>query len=321
MNYINCKKIAIENKIKSASSWYTFVKDNKNMSLPYHPQRKFKSEWKSWFDFLDKKDLRKYQVDDDFFKKIDRNSAYVLGFWAADGHIRKNQFSITQSKKDKYLLEKILNIMNSNNQLITHNSNNLFFNLYSIDIVNDVIRIFGEYESKTFDLNFPNIEEEYIPDFIRGYFDGDGCICFQKNEKCYVSSMLSASQKLITGIYNFLKKNKYFNGRLKKYKNNYIISMGVNDTRRFGKVIYNNLTDNILYLKRKKEKFDLAGDIKIASFNKEFIPYNEAKEYIINLKIITFRGWKKFKKENNIQFIPSDISKYSEYENWKEFIS
>jgi hypothetical protein len=321
MDYISCKKLAIENKIKSASNWFRFVKENKNISLPYHPQRKFKSEWKSWLDFLDKKDLRIYKVNDDFFKKINRNSAYILGFWAADGHIRKNQFSITQSKKDKYLLEKILDIMSSDNKLNIHNINNIYFNLHSDEIVSDVIRIFGEYESKTFDLNFPNIEEKYIPDFIRGYFDGDGCICFQKNEKCYVSSMVSASRKLITGVYNFLKKNKDFNGKLKKYNSNYIISMGVNDTRRFGKLIYNDLTDDVLYLKRKKEKFDISGDIKIASFNKEFIPYKEAKEYIKNLKIITFRGWKKFKKENNIEFIPSNVSKYTEYKNWKDFIS
>lgn len=30
---------------------------------------------------------------------------------------------------------------------------------------------------KTFDLKMPNIPDEMIRHFIRGYFDGDGCIC------------------------------------------------------------------------------------------------------------------------------------------------
>lgn len=321
MDYLYCKKIAVEYDIKSASKWFKFCKENKKLELPFHPERKFK-EWVSWFDFLDKKNLRKYKTNDELFDTINSNSSYILGLWAADGHVRKNQFSITQSKKDKYLLEKILHIMNSENKLNVHNSDNLYFNIYSEKIVSDIRKIFkNSIGKKTYELCFPEIDEKYLPDFIRGYFDGDGCITYQKKEKCYVSSIVSASENLISGVYNILKKDNEFNGRLKEKNGIFQLIMGVNDTRRFGKYIYDNISDNGLYLKRKKEKFDLAGDIKIASFNKKFLSYQESKIYIKNLGIKTYRAWRNFKKENKIENIPSDVSKYKEYLCWSDFIS
>lgn len=321
MDYKRCKEIAIANDIKSANQWFQFTKGNKD--IPTHPERKFKKEWVSWFNFLEKeKDQRKYKVNDNFFKKIDRNSSYILGLWAADGHIRRNQFSLTQNKKDIYIMERILEKMESNNPLNKHYTNNIYFNIYSNDIIYDIKKIFGDFNNKTFDLKFPKIENKYLPDFIRGFFDGDGCITYQKNEKCYVSSIISASSLFINDLFKVLNNNiNDFNGKLKKMNGYYIITMGVNDTRRFGKYIYKDLNKDYLYLKRKKEKFDISGNIKIASFNKQFISYNDAKSFIKELGIKTYRGWKKYKKENKIENIPSNMEYYEQYKGWKDFIN
>jgi hypothetical protein len=321
MNYKECKELAITNDIKSANQWFKFTKGK---DIPTHPERKFKNEWVSWFDFLGKnKNQRKYKVNDDFFKKIDRQSSYILGLWAADGHVRRNQFSLTQNKKDIYIMEQILKVMESNNPLNNHYSNNIYFNIYSNEIVSDLKKIFGNFNNKTFDLNFPKIEDKYLSDFIRGFFDGDGCITYQKNEKCYTSSIISVSEKFINKLFKILKSEiKDFNGKLKLNNGYYLIVMGVNDTRRFGKYIYKDLTNdnNTLYLKRKKEKFEKSGDIKIATFNKKFLTYNESKIYIKNLEIKTYRSWRIYKKNNEVD-IPSNMDYYDEYTNWKDFIS
>lgn len=319
MNYKECKELVITNDIKSANQWFKFTKGK---DIPTHPERKFKSEWVSWFDFLGKnKEQRKYKVNDDFFKKIDRQSSYILGLWAADGHVRRNQFSLTQNKKDIYIMEKILKLMESNNPLNNHYSNNIYFNIYSNEIVSDLKKIFGNFNNKTFDLNFPKIEDKYLSDFIRGFFDGDGCITYQKNEKCYTSSIISVSEKFINKLFKILKSEiKDFNGKLKLNNGYYLIVMGVNDTRRFGKYIYKDLNNNTLYLKRKKEKFEKSGDIKIATFNKKFLTYNESKIYIKNLGIKTYRSWRIYKKNNEVD-IPSNMDYYDEYTNWKDFIS
>lgn len=321
MNYKECKEIAIENSINSANQWFKFTKGNKN--IPTHPERKFKKEWISWFDFLEKKkNQRKYKVNDNFFKKIDEKSSYILGLWAADGHIRGNQLSLTQNKKDIYIMKRILKEMESNNPLNIHYSNNIYFNIHSNDIVNDIKKIFGDFNKKTFDLNFPNIENKYLPDFIRGFFDGDGCITYQKNEKCYTSSIISASEIFINKLFKILNDNiEDFGGKLKINKGYHVLVMGVNDTRRLGKYIYKNIDNSSLYLKRKKEKFDKSGDIKVASFNKEFISYNEAKSIIKELGIKKYREWRKYKKENKIENIPSNMEYYDQYKGWKEFIN
>lgn len=212
--------------------------------------------------------------------------------------------------------------MDSDNPLNNHNSNNKYFNIYSEEIVSDIKKIFGNFSNKTFDLEFPKIDNIFLTDFIRGFFDGDGCITYQKNEKCYTSSIISASELFISYLFNVLKKEiDGFGGKLNVVNGYNVLTMGVNDTRRFGNYIYKELDNNSLYLKRKKEKFDKSGSIKIATFNKIFLSYDESRYYIKNLGINTYRDWRKYKKINKIDNIPSNISYYNEYKNWKDFIN
>ena len=62
--------------------------------------------------------IRKYNVNDNYFKTWSHNMAYILGFWFADGCIMKRceqyRFNIGQNKKDKYLLKQMLVEMGSN---------------------------------------------------------------------------------------------------------------------------------------------------------------------------------------------------------------
>jgi hypothetical protein len=67
---------------------------------------------------------RKYNVDDNFFEKIDNEyNAYILGFIYADGCIlERNQFSITVKRDDEYILEKINICMKSNFPIVRYSS-------------------------------------------------------------------------------------------------------------------------------------------------------------------------------------------------------
>ena len=65
--------------------------------------------------------------------------------------------------------------------MISHIANNMArVNIYSVKLSKDIQNL-GCVKNKTFLLKFPNIEEKFINHFIRGYFDGDGCITFNKN--------------------------------------------------------------------------------------------------------------------------------------------
>ena len=329
MNYNECKMLSSEfikeYDIKSASDW--FKKVNKSVfKLPYHPERKFKNNgWVDWYDWLSKdRDCRKYHVDDNFFKKKSKNMYYILGFFYADGYLdfKNEKFSITQNLKDKYLLERFLKEMKSNSVIRKHYSNNLQFVIKSKMIKDDLVNI-GVCENKTFDIRFPFVEKEYISSFIRGFFDGDGCITYQKNEKCYVSSIVCASgdflKKLFDVLVSFIPD---FNGKIKKYGKYYYVNMGVNDTRRFGEFIYGGLDKNSLYIKRKHEKFLKSGDIKLSSVDngKSFMNYLDAKNYIKNIGIKKYRKWRDYKKVNKIN-IPSNLDFYDQYLNWRDFIN
>lgn len=324
MNYKESKEYAIKHNIKSAKDWFNHAKKFK--ITPYHPERVFKNEWKGWYEFLSKSyDLRKYSVNDDYFKIENNNMAYILGLWAADGFLNINRgFSITQHKNDEYLLSKILSIMVSNHHLLNNGDNKGFF-IKSKNIFNDLTEIFNyDGKNKTYNIKFPKFNDDNLySDFIRGFFDGDGCVTYQKNEKCYVSSIICANELFLKSLVEKLMELiSDFGGKFNKYGKYYYLNMGVNDTRRFRDFIYKNIDeDNSLFLIRKKDKLFDAGDIKIASFNKVFLSYNESKSFIKTIGIKKYKEWKKYKKDNKIDNIPSNMEYYKEYTSWYDFIN
>lgn len=330
-SFEDSREFARKLNLSSASQWRDFAYSSmRPKGIPSHPDRYYKNcGWINWVDWLNTNNKQggnlQYHVNDDYFKKQTANMYYILGFWFADGYMDdvRNKFSITQHKSDKYLLEKMLKDMNSNHPLNVHNKNNLSFCLSSSEIIKDVKKYGGETK-KSFTIRFPSkIDKKYLPDFIRGYFDGDGCISYQKNEKCFVSSMVSASKYFIHDLLDILTKEiKDFNGSIGFYNNVYVLSMGVNDTRRLRDYIYQKIDVNSLYLKRKYEKFVKSGEIRIASFNKEFLSYKEASNFIKQNNIKKQKDWKVFKSQNKIDNIPSNpdsVYKNKGWVNWKSF--
>ena len=54
--------------------------------------------------------------------------------------------------------------------------------LNSDKLVSDIEKL-GVVERKTLTLTFPNLREDLIPHFIRGYFDGDGSVFLHKGSR------------------------------------------------------------------------------------------------------------------------------------------
>lgn len=110
--------------------------------------------------------------------------AYVLGFFAADGYITHNKrgahfwcLEIT----DKALLESIKHTISSNHSIgVRKKKKKIHKILYRLQIGSkemcDDLRMLGMRERKTQSLAVPNVPKRFFPDFVRGYFDGDGCV-------------------------------------------------------------------------------------------------------------------------------------------------
>lgn len=159
------------------------------------------------------KDLRKYSLNENYFSKLSDVSAYFLGFIAADGHItnyenKKNYLIINIIESDKEILERIKFQLSYDGKIYSTPKNNgqtqVSIRICSNILKNDI----NEYintNNKTFDLRWcKNISDDLMISFIRGYFDGDGCVHFNKEKSSYSASLV--------GTKNFLfGLKKYYN--------------------------------------------------------------------------------------------------------------
>lgn len=135
-----------------------------------------------------------YNCDYNFFENIDNEEkAYWLGFIAADGWVTVNETSnagtigielqyrdIDQLKKfnksigGNYKIDTLYKTCKvSTNPDKTHKMCRI--RVFSIDMVKDLHK-FGVTKDKTYNFHMPNLNKNLMRHFVRGYFDGDGCV-------------------------------------------------------------------------------------------------------------------------------------------------
>ncbi len=133
-------------------------------------------------------------VNKTFFKKWNPSMAYVLGYLFADGSIVDSKPSRTSYLRfysnDRDVLEGIRDVMDFGGGIYSRKKGgcgdiekiHYYISIGSREICNDLIRIgVGPRKSKT--MSFPDVPDEYLSYFVRGYFDGDGCLYCEKGNK------------------------------------------------------------------------------------------------------------------------------------------
>lgn len=202
----------------------------------------------------------KYPLNNDYFKIESPNMAYILGILASDGTIKKdrNEIKLTLQRDDKEILEKIYKELEMRREIKDYEDRkghkNSSLVISSSTIKKDLAK-YGIIPQKTFNLVFPkNLNKKYWIDYIRGFFDGDGCIC-QKNDGHVMFSLYCACKEFLLDIVNFLYQ-EYDIPRKDIYKhgNIYKIEYSKKATEQIYNILY---TPNSLFMKRKKDKFDL----------------------------------------------------------------
>lgn len=143
-----------------------------------------------------KRARNEHRINKDYFKTWSSNMAYILGFIYADGSITKSKkinrayLAISLQIKDIEILEFIKKEIAPKNSIYTYyrdqydkNYGSATIMICSKEICND-LEALGCIQNKTYEgLKFPDVPKEYIADFIRGFFDGDGSIYISKNSK------------------------------------------------------------------------------------------------------------------------------------------
>lgn len=132
-------------------------------------------------------------------------------------------------------------------------------NVHSKHMFEALVRL-GCTLRKSLTLRFPTSDQ--VPDhllrhFVRGYFDGDGCITWNtKTYRVQASFSLLSSRWFIEGFRKLMKQNDVYMGvhRHKHAPNTYRASTGKQSSLRF---LHDYLyRDSTIHLSRKRIKFD-----------------------------------------------------------------
>lgn len=192
---------------------------------------------------------RKYTINSDYFKTWSNNMAYILGFFIADGTVARELQSVSISQKEKYILENIKREMGSNQPIYKNKTTGVYIlSIHSKIIKEDLIEIHGVRPNKSSTIEFPYVPEEYMNHFIRGYFDGDG---FVKYEKFFVS-FVGGSELFMNSLRNEIEKNGFETNFTEHGTYFRVYVSGRRTIKLFSEWLYKNKE---LYLERKYEAF------------------------------------------------------------------
>ena len=269
----------------------------------------------------------RYKCNFDFFKKWTNEMAYVLGFLYADGAVIDAISSRTQyiqfNSTDKELLEKIKIALNSEHPIrvlpphLTVHKNGTYksaksfiLRIGSRRMFNDLIRL-GVIPNKSKISIFPIVPVSYLNHFIRGYFDGDGCIFLQlaKGKKIKtiikkLSVIFTSGSKIFLEGLNFnirkvidLRQDKVYNSH-----HSYQLRYSTSDSIQLFKFLYKTVHQKNIYLRRKFKiflKYFLLRPLKIDKDIKnilENLDYGHVAEKLTQrsakpLTPVRFRPW------------------------------
>ncbi|MFA7252285.1 MAG: LAGLIDADG family homing endonuclease [Candidatus Paceibacterota bacterium] len=215
--------------------------------------------------------MSKHKINEKFFNIWKPEMAYILGYLYADGclsdckDIRAKYISITSIDKDRIYLFKRL--MGSKHKIVilppitSARKIRYILRIGSHKLFNRLNKL-GLYPNKTFTMIFPKIPKPVIHHFIRGYFDGDGCIYLEKSQdkngrlmyKRLLVAITSGSKDFLNGLGKVLTKVTDTKFRIYKSHRSYQLRYGTNDTVKLFEFMYNNVQGR-LFTRRKYNKF------------------------------------------------------------------
>jgi hypothetical protein len=214
-----------------------------------------------------------YTCDYHYFDEIDtEEKAYWLGFLTADGWISKSKKTntcvtgIELQYGDIGHLKKFNKSISGNYKITDRwrtcelsknkekKNHTCCIRIFSSTMYNSLMNV-GFSNNKSYDFHIPSLPQHLIRHYIRGYFDGDGCLCY--TNKSFSISFITASNSLHEGLLSILenisiKPNSYI------FVNEFGTTMyrseihKLDDKLKFLNWIYYNAN---IYLDRKYKKY------------------------------------------------------------------
>ncbi len=205
----------------------------------------------------------KYEKNDNYFDIIDSNEkAYFLGLMYSDGSVTDRSIVITLQERDGPILERFKKALAYTGPVRfglrkkPNHQDSRILRIYSWGLVTGLSK-HGCFRNKTYTLRYPVINSEYNSHFIRGVFDGDGCIVNNGGNGYYFS--ITGNTYFLEDINEILcREIGISQGTIsRKNVNNYLFSAIQQSKRenllKIRDYLYKDCED--LYIERKYNKF------------------------------------------------------------------
>ena len=196
--------------------------------------------------------------------------AYVLGFFAADGNMIRNRRGahfVAFYSCDKSILLLIQNVMGSSHRIGVRHRVPPWRTAYQLqigskEIFNDLVKL-GFVPAKSKRLKLPAVPKKYLGDFVRGYFDGDGCVYFKrlkfadrKNPRWILQTIFTCGSKnFLFELQTLLQQNDIIGGSIRKKTRGFDLLLSHKDSVALYKLMYHTVSATGLYLPRKYKLF------------------------------------------------------------------
>lgn len=233
----------------------------------------------------------KLSFDNTVFDVIDtEEKAYWLGFIYADGYVsdlQTHRFEIALNAKDINHLYKFVNFIKASKDLVRYESKRnccriSLCNLHFCQSLNNL----GVVPRKSLILQFPNesiVPKILLPHFIRGYFDGDGCIMTSKNSVDKLQTSFIGTKNMMESFQNYFGTNKKLIVHKTKNGEVYYLRFRILQSIKILQKMYNNAS---IYLDRKFQIWD-----NYCQSNKKLLETLESKfgeDWDVNPEVIKF---------------------------------
>src|SRR3990167_8104715 len=208
---------------------------------------------------------QKYTANYNFFDNINNpKNAYCLGLWCADGCVHDKNHLISIEMIDLDIIEKVKKCLGYTGLIEIRNlskgKTTYYLRITSLKLHQNLIK-WGCLPHKSYCLEFPKVgdaEARVLPHhlmdhWIRGIFDGDGCL-FKCKNGCW-GVTIAGTKNICEGLKNYLGYgNIYLN--CTNPKNNHETWVWQTNCKSNVKIFLNYIyKDATIYLERKFQKY------------------------------------------------------------------
>jgi hypothetical protein len=197
----------------------------------------------------------------------------VLGYFAADGSMllnRRGAHFIEFTTIDRVLISRVKKTISSSHTVTIRRRGGNSSTAYRLQVgskewFKDLTKLgFTQQKSKT--LLFPDVPKKYLGDFVRGYFDGDGCVYFnklkyadRKNKRWALLTLFtSGSRGFLESLHNALRAYGVVGGSLKEKTRGLELVFAQQDSLALYRLMYHTASISGLFLPRKRIKMERA---------------------------------------------------------------